>query len=351
MADHTRAPSKSTFQLEEVIGTGAFGVVYRAQDPSGEVGRRFSGQDDRIAIKKQECTNPTNTLDDPRFRESYLMAVVNGHPNIVTFLGHFFSPGYSNLIMECIPRAVTLLDLLRGRNNHFTPYNGFPTKQNPQDVLFHFEDEDEIWVLVRQLISAITHCHKRGICHRDIKPENILLTLIPRADPENHCLADVVVAKLCDFGLADFIPSSGKFTAFPGTKIYAAPELLQGKPYDGPKAELWSVGVIIYMMFTGCHPFGIRSREQMIQNVLQGLTPDFSRLKSLGAKHLLPLMFKREPAERIDFSLFERHPWYTKCTDCKLPDLFAFDDLRAQNQRTFPSLFFLPRQKPTDSPK
>lgn len=339
MGDHPTP--QLNFQLGNELGRGNFGVVYQATGPSGEV----------VAIKRQKCTNQQEHLSNPYFKEAYLMALVNTHPHIVRFLGHFFSHDQrSNLIMEYIPRAVTLMDLLEGKINHFAQYFGFPTKEILQDELFHF-GEAEIWVLIQQLVLAITRCHEMGICHRDIKPENILLTLPFDADPNTHSLAEVVVAKLCDFGLADFIPPvSKKFTTHPGSLTYAAPELLRGIPYDGPKAELWSLGVMLYMMTTGYHPFGIQEKNNTRTRIIQGKV-NYTRLKFPAIEHILRLIFQTNPDERIDFSQFKTHPWFIKGSDCKDTDLTNFDELNKENKTrrcapaiSFPSLSFLPHQ-------
>ena len=105
-------------------------------------------------------------------------------------------------------------------------------------------DESSACKIFQQIISSLEYLHKNNICHRDIKPENILLT-------EN------LDAKLSDFGLSKFFKKNELLNTSCGSPIYAAPEMLQGKSYDGTKIDIWSLGISLYMMISGELPFSV----------------------------------------------------------------------------------------------
>ncbi|XP_069328180.1 MAP/microtubule affinity-regulating kinase 4-like [Eulemur rufifrons] len=102
--------------------------------------------------------------------------------------------------------------------------------------------EDEAREKFRQVVSAVEYCHRMSVAHRDLKPENLLLS----ANRE---------IKLADFGLsAQFTPGT-PLTTYCGTPYYVTPEIVEGKPYHGPSADVWSLGVLLYMFVTGTLPF------------------------------------------------------------------------------------------------
>jgi 5'-AMP-activated protein kinase, catalytic alpha subunit len=107
-------------------------------------------------------------------------------------------------------------------------------------------DEDTARVYFAQLIEGIEYCHGKGICHRDLKPENLLL------DDKGHL-------KISDFGLSAINnesaaggPDESIFHTACGTPNYVAPEVLMDKGYDGKAADIWSAGVILYVLLAGC---------------------------------------------------------------------------------------------------
>ncbi|KAF1991544.1 Pkinase-domain-containing protein [Aulographum hederae CBS 113979] len=171
-------------------------------------------------------------------------------------------------------------------------------------------DEREVVYLFRQLIAALIYCHRLHIHHRDLKPENILL------DRETFEI------KLVDFGMAALQPE-GKYLSTPcGSPHYAAPELLSYRPYDGGKADVWSCGVILFVMLTGSPPFNfptdargdmpedkkLRGLFKAIQRVDYTLPQELSR----EAKHLLTKIFVADPSNRITTEEIWKHPFLHK---------------------------------------
>lgn len=127
--------------------------------------------------------------------------------------------------------------------------------------------EFEVRSLTQQLVSAIAYLHGKGIVHRDIKADNILI------------FADTQVIKLADFGFADTIkPDSPYFTNFPGTLAYSPPEVLMGRPHLGPPRDMWSLGVLVYILLTGRYPFGSQATQKTKMRVLND-EPDYVTTK------------------------------------------------------------------------
>jgi serine/threonine-protein kinase HSL1 (negative regulator of Swe1 kinase) len=158
--------------------------------------------------------------------------------------------------------------------------------------------EDETILIFRQIIAALLYCHRMHICHRDLKPENILL------DPIK------LTVKLIDFGMAA-LQADGKLLTTPcGSPHYAAPEVVSARPYDGKQADVWSCGVILYVMLTGSTPFNYGQGGD-----IRVLFRDIARARyfmpeDLGAEatDLIRRIFVVDPQERITMDELWDHP-------------------------------------------
>lgn len=151
-----------------------------------------------------------------------------------------------------------------------------------------------------QLISALHYCHSQGIYHRDLKPENVLLS----------SEGDV---KLSDFGLGsvrqeDTINSAGLLNTICGTPNYAAPEVLARKGYDGATADIWSLGVVLYVVLAGCLPFDEDDLVEMFQKISQAdyETPPWL---SNDAADIIKSMLTADPDHRTSLQKLWEHPW------------------------------------------
>lgn len=160
--------------------------------------------------------------------------------------------------------------------------------------------EDETVFLFRQIVAALLHCHRLGIHHRDLKPENILVD------------RDSLNIKLVDFGMAALQPVGKMLTTPCGSIHYAAPEVFE-KNYDGSKVDVWSLGIILYVMLTGATPFQYEPRT-MANNVSlwysvikSGVFPMPEEL-SKEAQDLIRKMLIPNPKYRITLEDVWAHP-------------------------------------------
>ena len=115
--------------------------------------------------------------------------------------------------------------------------------------------------LIDQILRAVAYCHSRGVVHRDVKPENVLM--------DKELVAGQIFTKLIDFDNSCTFEEGQLLQGVFGTVYYIAPEVVSGQQYD-ERCDVWSVGVIMYIMLTGQPPFSGSSDEEVIENVKKG---------------------------------------------------------------------------------
>lgn len=159
-------------------------------------------------------------------------------------------------------------------------------------------DEWEAMRIFRQIIAGLTYCHAFSICHRDLKPENILL------DQDRN-------VKIVDFGLAALQPTNVLLNTPCGSPHYAAPEVIAGKRYSGDRIDIWSCGVILYVLLAGTLPFDDADVQKLLLKAQRGSfrMPD---CLSREAKDLLWKMLEVEPERRITMKRIWQHPLVRK---------------------------------------
>ncbi|XP_069390223.1 MAP/microtubule affinity-regulating kinase 4 isoform X4 [Paralichthys olivaceus] len=218
-------PHIGNYRLLKTIGKGNFAKVKLAR-------HILTGREVAIKIIDKTQLNPTSL--QKLFREVRIMKTLN-HPNIVQLFEVIETDKTLYLIMEYASGGEVFDYLVaRGRMR-----------------------EKEARAKFRQIVSAVHYCHLKKIVHRDLKAENLLL------DADSNI-------KIADFGFSNEFTAGSKLDTFCGSPPYAAPELFQGKKYDGPEVDIWSLGVILYTLVSGSLPFDGQNLKELRERVLRG---------------------------------------------------------------------------------
>ncbi|XP_055448740.1 MAP/microtubule affinity-regulating kinase 3 isoform X1 [Psammomys obesus] len=218
-------PHIGNYRLLKTIGKGNFAKVKLAR-------HILTGREVAIKIIDKTQLNPTSL--QKLFREVRIMKILN-HPNIVKLFEVIETEKTLYLIMEYASGG-EVFDYL---------------------VAHGRMKEKEARAKFRQIVSAVQYCHQKRIVHRDLKAENLLLD------------ADMNI-KIADFGFSNEFTVGSKLDTFCGSPPYAAPELFQGKKYDGPEVDVWSLGVILYTLVSGSLPFDGQNLKELRERVLRG---------------------------------------------------------------------------------
>ncbi|XP_016354700.1 serine/threonine-protein kinase MARK1-like isoform X3 [Sinocyclocheilus anshuiensis] len=218
-------PHVGNYRLLKTIGKGNFAKVKLARHV-------LTGREVAVKIIDKTQLNPTSL--QKLFREVRIMKVLN-HPNIVKLFEVIETEKTLYLIMEYASGG-EVFDYL---------------------VAHGRMKEKEARAKFRQIVSAVQYCHQKRIVHRDLKAENLLLD------------ADMNI-KIADFGFSNEFTIGSKLDTFCGSPPYAAPELFQGKKYDGPEVDVWSLGVILYTLVSGSLPFDGQNLKELRERVLRG---------------------------------------------------------------------------------
>ena len=262
------------YSFIQELGRGAFSVVCKVKSPSkGNV----------YACKVFPKANLTDQGDQERFqREINAMAFLQ-HENLVTLHDFFWDESNFYLIMDLCPGG-ELFDY----------------------IVDHDKLEEPIAALLfEQIASAIHYCHSLGVAHRDLKPENVLIDQFPRV-------------KISDFGLCGYIQNQKLMKTFCGSPCYCSPECLCRVQYDGRLSDVWSLGVILYAMVTGEHPWNITNTSIMLRQILRGAYTIPSYV-SKDCKDLITRMMQVNPRDRITMDDILKHKWLGLAKTAKVP--------------------------------
>ncbi|KAL5202759.1 hypothetical protein ABZP36_013711 [Zizania latifolia] len=270
---------RATYTFGRELGRGQFGVTYLATHKP--TGRRYACKS--IAARKLARKDD---VDDVR-REVQIMHHLTGHRNIVELRGAYEDRHSVNLVME-LCEGGELFDRIIARGHY---------------------SERAAAALCREIVSVVHSCHSMGVMHRDLKPENFLF-LNKREDSP---------LKATDFGLSVFFKPGEQFRDLVGSAYYVAPEVLKRR--YGAEADIWSAGVILYILLSGVPPFWAENEDGIFDAVLQGYI-DFSSEPwpsiSSGAKDLVKRMLRQDPKERLTAAEILNHPWIRE--DGEAPD-------------------------------
>ncbi|KAL3723733.1 hypothetical protein ACJRO7_035839 [Eucalyptus globulus] len=260
------------YSLGKLLGHGQFGYTYVAVD-------KVNG--DRVAVKridKSKMVLPI-AVEDVK-REVKILRALTGHENVVQFYDAFEDDSYVYIAMEYCEGGELLDRILAKKDSRYT--------------------EKDAAVVVRQMLRVAAECHLHGLVHRDMKPENFLF----KSSKEDSPL------KAIDFGLSDFINPGKRFLDIVGSAYYVAPEVLKRK--SGPESDVWSIGVITFILLCGRRPFWDKTEDGIFKEVLKK-KPDFRRKPwptiTNSAKDFVKKLLVKDPRARLTAAQALSHPW------------------------------------------
>ncbi|CAN1743653.1 Calcium-dependent protein kinase 1 [Linum perenne] len=261
---------RSTYIFGRELGRGQFGVTYLVTHRESK--EQFACKS--IAARK---LIHRDDVEDVR-REVQIMHHLTGHRNIVELKGAYEDRHSVNLVMELCAGG-ELFDRIIARGHY---------------------SERAAAALCRQIVTVVHNCHSMGVMHRDLKPENFLFLSTAEDSP----------LKATDFGLSVFFKPGEVFKDLVGSAYYVAPEVLR-RNY-GAEADIWSAGVILYILLSGVPPFWGETEQAIFDAVLRGHL-DFSSDPwpsiSSSAKDLVKKMLAADPKERLSAAEVLNHPW------------------------------------------
>merc|ERR1712098_364704 len=254
----------SLYELKKELGKGGFGTVY--------AGIR-NNDNTPVAVKTVSKDKRVDEDSEGKPLEVALMEEVSDVAGVIRLLDYFDMGDSYYIVMERF-EGTDLFDYI--------------SEQGPLP-------EDVAREVLRQLLTTLTHCHKRGVVHRDIKDENILIN------------ANTRQIKLIDFGSGTFHSEDKIYRKFQGTRVYSPPEWVARGWYTAEGLTVWSLGVLLYDMLFGDIPF--ESDQQIVEAKLRW----HPRLRvSEEAKDLINSCLTVAPQERIAMENILKHPWLSE---------------------------------------
>lgn len=318
------------YEIGKLLGCGAFAKVYHAREVS-------TGQSVAVKVINKSRLKNNLSLMNNIVREVSIMSKL-GHRHVVRIFEVLATKRKIFFVMEYLKGGELFGKVAKGRFS-----------------------EDLGRKYFQQLISAVSYCHHRGVYHRDLKLENMLLD-------ENGDL------KVSDFGLSavkDQVRADGLLHTLCGTPAYVAPEILGKKGYDGARVDIWSCGIVLFVLTAGYLPFNDQNLMNMYRKIYKG---EFRCPKWMSPelKRFISRLLDTNPATRITVDEIKQDPWFRKgyreiqsenlpsnSDDKMVKDLTAFDlisfsrglDLSGLfNQSNQPAGEDVKRQMAEDSP-
>ena len=262
------------YELQKVIGEGAYGIVYLGiNKKTGE----------KVAIKTIDKVKISNLKS-----KEYIMNEIDilkkcYHPNIVRLLDHFEDKDYIYIVLEYIEGG-TLRDYFEKELYDFT--------------------EEQAANIMSQIAKGIKYLHKYGIIHRDLKPNNIMITQ----------LNNYGTIKIADFGLSKILSPTERIISLSGTHLYMAPEIFEEIPFN-KEVDIWSIGVIFYLMLNGKLPFKGENTDEIARKVINDdlkFDGNFWEKRTKKVKDLIGCCLNKDWKKRINIDDFLNHSWFKK---------------------------------------
>ncbi|KAJ4760728.1 Calcium-dependent protein kinase [Rhynchospora pubera] len=261
---------RSFYTLGKELGRGQFGVTYLCTDNG--TGHQYACK----SISKRKLVSKADKEDIKR--EISIMQHLSGQANIVEFRGAYEDKGNVHVVMELCAGG-ELFDRIIAKGHY---------------------SERAAATMCRAIVNVVYTCHFMGVMHRDLKPENFLLA----TKDEDAML------KATDFGLSVFIEEGKVYRDIVGSAYYVAPEVLR-RNY-GKEIDVWSAGVILYILLSGVPPFWAETEKGIFDAILEGEidfeSPPWPSISS-SAKDLVRKMLTQDPKKRITSAQVLQHPW------------------------------------------
>ncbi|XP_018598323.2 serine/threonine-protein kinase SIK2-like [Scleropages formosus] len=282
MADcHQRATLRGPvrvgfYDIERTLGKGNFAVVKLAR-------HRITKSE--VAIKIIDKTQLDAVNLEKVYREVQIMKMLD-HPHIIKLYQVMETKNMLYLVTE-YAKSGEIFDYLASHGR-----------------LSETEARRKFW----QILSAVEYCHNRHIVHRDLKAENLLL--------DGH-----MNIKIADFGFGNFFKPGEPLATWCGSPPYAAPEVFEGQQYEGPQLDIWSMGVVLYVLVCGALPFDGPSLPVLRQRVLEGRfrIPYFM---TEDCEHLIRRMLVLDPSKRLSVAQIKEHRWMAMEVPVQRPLLY-----------------------------
>ncbi|XP_076782631.1 sperm motility kinase 2A-like [Arvicanthis niloticus] len=253
----------SQYVVLNTIGQGGYAKVKLAR-------HRLTGKLVAVKIirKREHWCHPVTSEVD-------ILKMTN-HPNIISLFQ----------VIETKKRIYLIMELATGKLLY----------EHIQEA--GYLQEDEARRIFKQILSAMSYCHDQGIIHRDLKADNIMI--------DNNGKI-----KILDFGLGTQVKSGQKLSFHCGTYLFSAPEVLLGRRYDGPKIDVWTLGVVLFYMTTGRLPFDDASTPQLRKKIVLGKY-SIPRCLSIELQHIISYLLTTNPIHRPTITEVMMHPWLKK---------------------------------------
>ncbi|KAI4298434.1 hypothetical protein L6164_031995 [Bauhinia variegata] len=274
----------SRLEVGEEVGRGHFGYTCSARFKKGE----RKGQQVAVKVIPKAKMTTAIAIEDAR-REVTILRALTGHKNLVEFYDAFEDQDNVYIVME-LCEGGELLDRILSRGGKYS--------------------EDDAKAVMVQILNVVAFCHLQGVVHRDLKPENFLYC----SKDENSQL------KAIDFGLSDFVKPDERLNDIVGSAYYVAPEVLH-RSYS-TEADMWSIGVIAYILLCGSRPFWARTESGIFRAVLKA-DPSFEEAPwpslSNEGKDFVKRLLNKDPRKRISAAQALSHPWIRNYNDIRIP--------------------------------
>ncbi|KAJ4726735.1 CDPK-related protein kinase [Melia azedarach] len=262
------------YELGKEVGRGHFGHTCWAKGKKGSL----KGKSVAVKIISKAKMTTAIAVEDVR-REVKILKALCGHKHMIKFYDVFEDANNVYIVME-LCEGGELLDRILSRGGRYP--------------------EEDAKIIVEQMLSVISFCHLQGVVHRDLKPENFLFTT---RDED-------ALMKVIDFGLSDFIRPDQRLNDIVGSAYYVAPEVLH-RSYN-VEADMWSIGVIAYILLCGSRPFWSRTESGIFRSVLRA-NPNFDDSPwpavSSEAKDFVRRLLNKDHRKRMTAAQAVTHPW------------------------------------------